>query len=354
MSLLRVAIRILAEIRRLNKTLTIAYSNILIGRFSVGEIMPNCQNCGKEISVEGICETCANAHQQPAPATAPSKMPVMAIVAIIAIVAVIIVVIILVFAGGSSPTGTLDNFVDNYNSGDLDAALDYTDAHFMTGSEFDQRVEDMEEDTDPVTISNMKSRYLADMTSEEIEDAEDTVDGMEEEYDIQIDEFCMVDFTITSEGETDNSEMLSIKVDGKWYLVIFGYYSSGSDYVSTPVGSWVNAEATDSSSGKLTFGMFSDDVSPEDIRIFITEGSTTYEVNFNGALSDQRTDLVVSPSGIEVEYFDYNYQGNQINSGDYIELSGLDPGTTYTFEIFHIPTDSTMFMTGNGNLITPP
>ena len=318
--------------------------------------MPNCQKCGIEISEDGICDSCANAQNQQAPPPSGSgKGGLIAIIAIVVVIIVILAVTLVFFGGGGnrSPTGAMDSFVDNYNSGDIDGALHYTDAHFMSYSEFNDIASDMDEDAEDVSVRNLETRYREDMTSEEIEDAEDTVEGMEEEYGIQVDEFCMVDYTMTADGETHSSDMLSVKVDGKWYMVIFGHYATYHS-VSTPVGSWVSIEDTSTTEGKLTFGTFSDSVEPIDIKIFVSDGSTTYEINFNDALSSQTTDLTVSPSGIQAEYYDYNYAGNQINSGDYITLTGLTSGTTYTIELFHIPSDAVIFMVGADDSFTTP
>ena len=319
--------------------------------------MPNCQKCGIEISYDGICDRCANAQnqQQAPPPSGSGKGVLMAIIAIVVVIIVVLAVTLMFLGGGgnSSPTGAMDSFVDNYNSRDWEGALHYTDAHFMSDSEFDDILSDAYDDEDTVSLSDVEARYQEDMTSGEIEDAEDTVEGMEEEYDINISEFCMVDYRMTIDEETDSGEMLAVKVDGSWYLVIFGYYA-GNTYTSTPAGSLVNVEALSSTSGKFTFGAFTENIEPTDIIIFISDGTTTYELNFNGALSSQTTDLIVSPSGtLQAEYFDYNYAGNQINSGDYITLTGLTSGTTYTIELFHIPSDATIALVGAIALTTP-
>ncbi len=320
--------------------------------------MPNCQKCGIEISGDGICDRCANAQnqQQAPPPSGSGKGGLIAIAAVVVVIIVILAAILMFFGGGgnSSPTGTMDSFVDNYNSGDWEGALHYTDAHFMSSSDFDDLASDMDSDEDTITLSNLETRYQEDMTSGEIEDAEDTVEGMEEEYGINISEFCIVDFTMTSDGDTDSSEMLAVEVDGSWYMVVFGYYASNT-YTSTPAGSLANVEALSSTSGKFTFGSFTEDIGPTDIKIFISDGTTTYELNFNGALSSQTTDLIVTPSGtLQAEYFDYNYAGNQINSGDYITLTGLTSGTTYTIELFHIPSDAIITLVGATASLTTP
>ena len=97
----------LAEIRRLNKTLTIPYSNILSSRLWHGESVQNCQSCGEEISEEGICEICSDTNQRPASA----KKPIIFLIVVIAI----IVIIALIFTGASNtPTGdTLDGTISS-------------------------------------------------------------------------------------------------------------------------------------------------------------------------------------------------------------------------------------------------
>jgi len=321
--------------------------------------MPNCQNCGVEIP-EGmnICGNCApvQSQQQAPPPSGPGKGGLIAIITIVIVGIIIVAVLLILFSGGgsSSPSGAMESFVDNINAGNTNAALHNTDAHFMSTAEFNEFATGFGLDLPKVTISNMDTRYQSDMTPIEISEAEDTVEGMEDEYGINITEFSMIDYTISVDGDSTTDEFLSVKVGESWYIVLFGYYE-GSGYTSTPVGSWISIEATSGTTGRLTFGRFTEDINPEDLRIFITEGNVTYQVSFNGALSSQTTDLSVTPSGIEATYFDYNYAGNQINSGDYITLSGLTGGTSYNIELFHTPTDAIIMMTGaNPTFTTPP
>ncbi len=202
--------------------------------------MPNCQRCGIEISYDGICDSCANAQnqQQAPPPSGSGKGGIIAIIAVVVVIIVVLAAILVLFGGGgnSSPTGAMDSFVDNYNSEDWEGALHYTDAHFMSSSDFNDLASDMDSDEDAITLSNLEARYQEDMSADEIEDAEDTVEGMEEDYGIQIDNLCMVDFTMTADGDTDSSEMLAVKVDGSWYMVIFSYYGGSSSSMTTPLG----------------------------------------------------------------------------------------------------------------------
>jgi len=139
------------------------------------------------------------------------------------------------------------------------------------------------------------------------------------------------------------------------YVMVIGFGSGGS---STPAGAWTNVEATGSTTGKLTFGAFTEDVGPLDLKIFISHnGTADGEISFSGALGAQTTAMTWTPAvstGATASYFDYNYQGNLINSGDYITLTGLDNGCTYVIEVFHVDTEATVSMTGDSGTFSTP
>lgn len=135
------------------------------------------------------------------------------------------------------------------------------------------------------------------------------------------------------------------------YVMVIGF-GTGSE--STPAGSWQNVEATASDAGKLTFGSFTTEVNPIDIRIYVTAGGATG--GYITFPSNQPTLLTWTnpPGTATATYFDYNPAGELINSGDYITLANLVTGTVYSFEVFHIPTDATVSMTGDTSSFTTP
>ena len=52
------------------------------------------------------------------------------------------------------------------------------------------------------------------------------------------------------------------------------------------------------------------------------------------------------PNEIAIHCIDVSRNGI-IDQGDTILLTGLSPGTTYSFEFYHNPSESTMSMTGS-------
>lgn len=140
------------------------------------------------------------------------------------------------------------------------------------------------------------------------------------------------------------------------YVMVIGMGGPGVGH-STPVGSWNSMLATSSTSGEITFGSFSGDVATSDIQIFVRQnGTDAGYILWTGDASAITVDMnwVGGPPGMSAEYTDYNMAGGLINQGDYITFNNLDPDTTYTFEVFHIPTDSTITMRGSNSFTTDP
>ena len=127
--------------------------------------------------------------------------------------------------------------------------------------------------------------------------------------------------------------------------------------VQTPAGSWSEVSAESNTSARLTFGFFTTDMDPDELVIYISEnGTNAGNLVWGDDYYDTPNNMIWSagPQGTTAQYFDYNPAGERINSGDYITLEGLAPGTTYTIDVFYIPTDSTVSMTGaSSSFITP-
>lgn len=141
--------------------------------------------------------------------------------------------------------------------------------------------------------------------------------------------------------------------------LIYLMFSDGGGYTgySTPAGAWSQVSASSSTTGKLTFGAFTSEVAPEDIVIYVTEDGNwagSMYIYYSGYSSTQSITWIGAPTGASATYYDYNPSGGTINSGDYISLSGLSPDTVYSFEVFHMPTDATVSMTGAGPSFTTP
>ncbi|KYK30699.1 MAG: hypothetical protein AYK23_04430 [Candidatus Proteinoplasmatales archaeon SG8-5] len=138
------------------------------------------------------------------------------------------------------------------------------------------------------------------------------------------------------------------------YVMVIGFGGTGG---STPAGSWTSCAPTNQTAGQLTFGAFTADTQPLDIKIFVkVDGAAagTMTIPSNTGASPQDISWVGGPVGASATYFDYNPAGGQINSGDYITLTGLQPNTLYSFEVFHVPSDATVTMTGDGPSFNTP
>ncbi|MCK4757989.1 MAG: hypothetical protein KAS67_06035 [Thermoplasmata archaeon] len=293
----------------------------------------------------------------------------MAIVIVIIVVIAVIAVAFL-FMGGAqkSPEGTFRDYIHLYETDDLSGALKLTDAAFLDSGDFNDMVDDMTPEDDVVFSVKVKSTDVTnkeDMNTDDRDDFEDMIDGFEEEFDVTVEDFCMLDFEIEMTAEVDgveetedyDDEWPMIKVDGKWYIVVYSYTYMGSGGSSTPAGSWSNTEAISESEIRMTFGAFTQDIEPLDIKIFMeVNGTATGSITIpsNTESAPQTCTWTGGPTGAVVTYFDYNPIGGLINSGDYISITGLSPGTTYSFEVFHIPSDATVMMTGASPSVQTP
>lgn len=130
------------------------------------------------------------------------------------------------------------------------------------------------------------------------------------------------------------------------------------NYYATPAGSWANVSAQSSTDAILVYDGFTNSVHPRDIRLYVEqEGESIGYITIpsNNGSAPQNCTWTNAPSGMSAIYFDYIPAGELINSGDYYELRGLTPSTTYNVEIFHIPTDSSIPTTGAyPEFTTPP
>ena len=137
------------------------------------------------------------------------------------------------------------------------------------------------------------------------------------------------------------------------YVMVIGFGGSSGGYVSAPAGSLSSISVLDSTSARITFGAFTSTVQPTDLRIMLTDSyGTTYTMSFPYQPYSDTTTLYTT-YGMTATYTDLNYAGNSVNSGDYITVSGLDSGTTYTVSIFHIPSDSMCSLVGQTSFSTP-
>ena len=124
---------------------------------------------------------------------------------------------------------------------------------------------------------------------------------------------------------------------------------------TTPSMTWNDAGAESSTEGKLVFGAMSYEVQPLEIKIFVKANGTsigTLSIPTNNDPSPQDINWLDGPDGASARYFDYSPSGAHINQGDYIELYGLSPGTSYSFEVFYNPTED-LVIGADTSFITP-
>jgi hypothetical protein len=140
------------------------------------------------------------------------------------------------------------------------------------------------------------------------------------------------------------------------YFMIVVNSGFNNVYYSTPAGAWMEMSATSPTEGRMTFGAFTSYVQTVDIEIHVNvDGASSGVLRIpHSSSTTVLMDWIGGPTGASALYTDYSYQGGGVNSGDYITLTGLEPDTTYTFTVFHVPTDSTVVMTGASPMITTP
>ncbi len=138
------------------------------------------------------------------------------------------------------------------------------------------------------------------------------------------------------------------------YVMVIGM---GGGSASTPAGSWNSVAPESQTTAKVVFGAFTVDVKPLDLKIFVSvnESATgSITIPSNTGTAPQTCTWTDGPAGAAVTYFDYSPAGGTVNAGDYLSFTGLRAGTVYTLEVFHVPTEATVSMTGvNGQFTTP-
>ena len=146
------------------------------------------------------------------------------------------------------------------------------------------------------------------------------------------------------------------------YVMVIGFGGGGD---TTPAGAWSASDASAVDAGTVKFGLFSVDTAPLDLKIFMYQnGTQVTTLTWTSNTATSPAALTLNPAAgvgtaltlpnLDADYYDLNAAGGLINSGDYIEFDGLNPGSTYTFTVFHTPTDAEVSMTGDdGKIITP-
>ena len=122
------------------------------------------------------------------------------------------------------------------------------------------------------------------------------------------------------------------------YVMVSGYGGGGE---TAPTGDFSGAQKTGTTTEKLTFGPFSKDTKPTDIKLVVANGTATpytwtFTADTSGGLTCNGTQDKLS--GIS---FTDLAGDSKVSSGDYVTLtfSGAGPGTyTWIVSIIHVPT----------------
>ena len=110
------------------------------------------------------------------------------------------------------------------------------------------------------------------------------------------------------------------------------------------VGAYDDVSAVSSTEGRIVLGDFSEQVPLMDIRIYISSNGT--RAGYLNWTDHTEIGWINGPDGASVVSHPHAPTDGLINSIDYIILGGLQPGTEYTIEIVHMPSDSVVSMAG--------
>ncbi len=136
------------------------------------------------------------------------------------------------------------------------------------------------------------------------------------------------------------------------YVMIVGMGSGSADLA--PLGIWSSSDITGNTTATYTFGSFSYDVIPIDIKIIVQEGDNQTFTEFTGRLQNKTTPMFLTGNNTDtmsITYQDNNWGANTIGGGDKLFISGLQPDTVYTVRVFHKPSDQIIQMTGDSSSI---
>ena len=134
------------------------------------------------------------------------------------------------------------------------------------------------------------------------------------------------------------------------YVMVIGF---GGGTTQAPPGNISPTVMITNTSVKIPFGPFNPIPKPMDIGVILDNNGTLIEMSFSSAPAGEDTFMVVTGAA-NATYHDYNYQGNQINNGDYIIVEGLTPDTSYTILVYHAPSQSLCPVTGQTTFSTLP
>jgi thiol-disulfide isomerase/thioredoxin len=125
----------------------------------------------------------------------------------------------------NTPEMAADDFADEFDTGDIENA--YNSTVYSLGDDYEGYVSSLEEAfggyIPEVSIDESTFTDSSEMTQSEVEDAEDKVDDIESEYDVDVDDYCLMEYTASvahDDGSeaTVEGEVLCVLIDGEWYM----------------------------------------------------------------------------------------------------------------------------------------
>ena len=126
------------------------------------------------------------------------------------------------------------------------------------------------------------------------------------------------------------------------YVMVIPSPWHSHDY--TPAGAFLEVEADSSTEAHIVFALFTEDVRPTDIEVYFwANGNRIGHLSWTNAATVQ---WLNGTATVSASYFDINPDGKPIDSGDYLTLTGLEPGTVYEIDVFYLPTRTVVTMTG--------
>lgn len=146
----------------------------------------------------------------------------------------IIAVVVLVVAnygleGGNTPQGTLEDYADALNNGDMRGMLDQT--VLSLSPEYESWLalwgETVLQGGPQLEISNVSIINKEDFTPLQQWEAEDAIEDIRTELGKTVEDYCLVTYTAVLSydafgSEQFDSETLCVLIDGTWYLYLWG------------------------------------------------------------------------------------------------------------------------------------
>ncbi len=153
---------------------------------------------------------------------------IIAVVLVVVIAGALAVIFLSGSGGGSgSPKAALQGYADGINDGSMKEAMDHTILRFLPN--YEQMMAPFEnmsfEGIITVDVSNVSVVYESSMTPDQLEEVADLMEEINWTMTITVQEVAFVEYTIAYDYSIYGhfsfpGEMLTVKVDGKWYLTM--------------------------------------------------------------------------------------------------------------------------------------